>query len=167
MILPKLHINHDLEGRFYKVKAMKKLILKTASVIAFAALGLAAAPSQAHHAFAAEFDASKPITVKGAVTKVRYVNPHSWIYVDVKNPDGTVTNWGFEFGTPASIENAGLSKADFTPGKVITLQGFRSKNGGPFGHAVKTTLADGRSIGTGSAPDEPGATKKPAGNGAY
>jgi len=140
---------------------MKKLIAKT--VIAFAALGLVAPPSQAHHAFAAEFDAAKPVKVTGAVTKVRYVNPHSWIYVDVKSADGTVTNWGFEFGTPASIENAGLSKQDFHPGAVITLQGFRSKNGGTFGHATKTTLADGRSIGTGSAPDEPGATARPAG----
>jgi len=140
------------------------LILKAAAVMAFATLGLAATPSQAHHAFAAEFDATKPVKVTGTVTKLRFVNPHSWIYVDVKNADGTVTNWGFEFGTPASLENAGLTKDDFRPGVVITLAGYRSKNGGNFGHATKTTLANGRSIGTGSAPDEPG---KPAGNGAY
>jgi hypothetical protein len=134
---------------------MKKLIANTATVIAAATLGLGASPSQAHHAFAAEFDAAKPVKVTGTVTKLRFVNPHSWIFIDVKNADGTVTNWGFEFGTPASLDNAGLTKQDFRPGVVITLAGFRSKNGGPFGHATKTTLADGRSIGTGSAPDEP------------
>lgn len=131
---------------------MKKI---TGITIAVGALALATSASQAHHAFAAEFDAAKPVKVTGTVTKLRFVNPHSWIFVDVKNSDGTVTNWGFEFGTPASLENAGLTKQDFHPGVVITLQGFRSKNGGPFGHATKTTLADGRSIGTGSAPDEP------------
>jgi hypothetical protein len=134
---------------------MKKLIAKTATAIAVAALGLVASPSQAHHAFAAEFDAAKPVKLTGTVTKLRFVNPHSWIFIDVKNADGTVTNWGFEFGTPASLDNAGLTKQDFRPGVVITLAGFRSKNGGPFGHATKTTLSDGRSIGTGSAPDEP------------
>lgn len=143
---------------------MKTLIANAATVIAVTSLGLASAPSRAHHAFAAEFDAAKPVTVKGTVTKLRFVNPHSWIYLDVKGADGAVTNWGFEFGTPSALENAGLSKQDFHPGVVITLAGYRSKNGGPFGHATQVRLADGRTLKTGSAPDEPGA--KPAGNGA-
>jgi len=137
---------------------MKQSIIKGAAIIAVASLGLAGSPAQAHHAFAAEFDAAKPVKVTGTVTKLRFVNPHSWIFIDVKGADGTVTNWGFEFGTPASLDNAGLTKQDFRPGVVITLAGFRSKNGGPFGHATKTTLADGRSVGTGSAPDEPTVT---------
>lgn len=141
---------------------MNKHIVRTAGIVALATLGLATVPAQAHHAFAAEFDASRPVKVTGTVTKLRLVNPHSWIFIDVKNPNGSVTNWGFEFGTPSGLENAGLTKADFAPGKVITLSGFQAKSGGAFGHSTLATLPDGRSLKTGSAPDEPGA-KKPAG----
>jgi hypothetical protein len=72
----------------------------------------------AHHAFAAEFDSKKPVTVEGVVTKARFVNPHSWLYLDVKNKDGTTTNWGFEFGTPSSLRNNGLTKDDFQAGAL-------------------------------------------------
>jgi hypothetical protein len=123
------------------------------------ALGLAAAAvpfaSQAHHAFAAEFDAAKPVKLQGVITKVRFVNPHSWIYLDVKNPDGTVANWGLEFGTPSSLETAGLTKEDVHPGAVVTIAGFKAKNGGNFGYSVQVTLPGGRTVHTGSAPDAP------------
>jgi hypothetical protein len=118
------------------------------------ALGLAG-HAVAHHAFAAEFDSKKPVTVEGVVTKARFVNPHSWLYVDVKNKDGTVTNWGFEFGTPSSLRNNGLTKEDLPPGAPVKVDGFRAKNGGAFGYSTTLTLAGGRKVQTGSAPDAP------------
>jgi hypothetical protein len=117
-------------------------------------MGLAS-HSQAHHAFAAEFDSKKPVTVEGVVTKARFVNPHSWVYLDVKNKDGTVTNWGFEFGTPNSLRTNGLTRDDVHVGTPIRIDGYRAKNGGPYGHSAILTLAGGRKVQTGSAPDVP------------
>lgn len=119
--------------------------------------GLLAVPgaSLAHHAFAAEFDAAKPVILQGTVTKARFVNPHSWIYLDVKDKAGAVTNWGFEFGTPSSLRTNGLDKENVAPGTVIRIAGYRAKNGGPFGYATVITLPDGRKVQTGSAPDAP------------
>ena len=131
-------------------------LFKKVSIVALALTSVAAPyAAQAHHAFAAEFDAAKPISLDGTVTRVRFVNPHSWIWLDVKNPDGSVTNWGLEFGTPSSLENAGLSRSDVAPGTHVKIAGFRSKNGGPFGYSVQATLPNGRVIKTGSAPDAP------------
>lgn len=122
-----------------------------------ASVGFAGAV-QAHHAFAAEFDSKKPVTVQGVVTKARFVNPHSWLYLDVKNRDGSVTNWGFEFGTPSSLRNNGLNKEDLRVGTPITVDGFRAKNGGPYGYSTTLTFAGGRKVRTGGAPDAPTAT---------
>lgn len=126
-----------------------------AGVSAAAAAMTIAAPSIAHHAFAAEFDSSKPVSLDGVITKARFVNPHSWIYLDVKGRDGKVVNWGFEFGTPSSLRTKGLDKTDVAFGTRIHLNGFRAKNGGPFGYAVAIVLPDGRKVQTGSAPDAP------------
>lgn len=134
---------------------MKKLVRPAVAAGLVTAAALFASPSQAHHAFAAEFDAAKPVVLQGAVNKVRFVNPHSWIYVDVKAKDGTVSTWGFEFGTPSSLRNNGLTREDVEPGSTVTIQGFRAKNGGLFGYAVQVTLANGRKVSTGSAPDAP------------
>lgn len=112
--------------------------------------------AQAHHAFSAEFDAEKPVEVKGVVTKFELVNPHSWLYVDVKQPDGSVANWGFEFGAPFSLKEKGISKKTLTANTEVSIQGFRAKNGKNFGYAVTTTLPDGRSVKTGGAQDAPG-----------
>jgi hypothetical protein len=130
-----------------------------------AAIGLigvfaGATPAIAHHAFSAEFDAKQPIEIKGTVTKLELVNPHSWLYLDVKNADGTVSNWGFEFGAPFSLKEKGITKATLAAGTQITINGFRSKSGKDFGYAVTTTLEDGRSFQTGGAQDAP--TAKPA-----
>jgi Family of unknown function (DUF6152) len=115
------------------------------------------APSNAHHAFAAEFDAEQPIDLQGVVTKVKWVNPHSWLYFDVKAPDGTVTNWGVEFGNPNALASKGLKKADLPVGIAVHVKGYRSKNGGPYGYSVTVTLPDGRTFQTGGAQDSPGA----------
>ena len=112
---------------------------------------------EAHHAFAAEFDADKPIDLNGTVTKVKWVNPHSWLYFDVKAADGTVTNWGVEFGTPNALARKGLAKTDLPIGTPVHVKGYRSKNGGAFGYSVTLTLPDGRSFQTGGAQDTPGA----------
>lgn len=130
--------------------------LAVLAVVGAATLAVSA-PAIAHHAFAAEFDAAQPLEIKGVVTKFKLVNPHSWLYLDVKGPDGTVTNWGVEFGAPNALAERGLSKADVKPGDVITIKGYRSKNGGPFGYSVFATLSDGRVIQTGGAQDAPSA----------
>lgn len=126
-----------------------------ASAVILAAALSATTPSHAHHAFAAEFDSSKPVVLDGAVTKVHFVNPHSWIYIDVKNKDGSVTNWGFEFGTPTSLRNSGVTRAEVRPGTPIRLAGYKAKNGGPFGYATTVLFPGGRQVRTGSAPDAP------------
>ena len=126
---------------------------------AIACLGLVAAvPALAHHAFAAEYDGDKPIDLAGVVTKARWVNPHSWLYFDVKGTDGTVTNWGVEMGAPNALAGKGLLKTDLQPGAEIHVQGYRAKNGGPYGYAVTVTLHDGRSFQTGGAQDVPQAS---------
>jgi hypothetical protein len=130
-------------------------------VVACLALVAGALPALAHHAFAAEYDGEKPIDLAGVVTKARWVNPHSWLYFDVKGTDG-VTNWGVEMGAPNALAGKGLLKTDLQPGAEIHVKGYRAKNGGPFGYAVTVTLQDGRSFQTGGAQDvpQPGAAPK-------
>ena len=117
----------------------------------------AAATVSAHHAFAAEFDADRPLDVKGVVTKSKWVNPHSWLFFDVKAADGKVTNWGVEFGAPNALANKGLAKTDLKVGDEVQVKGYRSKNGEAFGYSVFVTLADGRTFQTGGAQDAPAA----------
>jgi hypothetical protein len=136
--------------RNYKVLGLAALIV--------AAAGLPSS-SQAHHAFAAEFDNEKPLFLEGTVTKINMVNPHSWLYLDVKNKDGTTTNWGVEFGTPNTLRLNGLSRDDFRPGTPVRIDGYVAKNGGPYGYSQAVTLQDGRRVKTGSAPDAPSLTK--------
>jgi len=131
-------------------------VLRTLGIGAALAL-LVAGRASAHHAFAAEFDSAKPLDVTGVVTRARWVNPHSWLYFDVKNADGTVTNWGVEFGTPNALAGKGLSKEDVKIGAQVRIKGYRAKNGGHFGYSVTLTLADGRTFQTGGAQDGPGA----------
>jgi len=119
--------------------------LRFASLVALTTIASGAmTPTLAHHAFSAEFDAQQPIEIKGVVTKTKWVNPHSWIYLDVKGVDGTVTNWGFEFGTPNSLQRIGLTKASLPVGAEVLIKGYHSRNGQPFGYTLSaTTLADG------------------------
>ena len=120
-------------------------------------LAVMAPPAHAHHAFSAEFDAEQPIELKGVVTKLELVNPHSWLYLDVKQPDGSAKNWGLEFGAPFSLKQKGITKASLPVGSEVTIQGYRAKNGKEFGYAVTTVLSDGRSVKTGGAQDAPDA----------
>jgi len=135
---------------------MKKSSLSAVAsgILALAGIGYAV-PSQAHHSFATEFDSHKPLVLEGTVTKIRWVNPHSWIYIDVKNPDGSVTNWGLEFGTPLSLTTKGITRSQVSAGTHVRLAGFRAKNGGAFGYAATVAFADGRTVQIGGAPDAP------------
>jgi hypothetical protein len=114
---------------------------------------LGAKPAKAHHAFAATFDTSKPVTVKGVITKVELINPHSWFWMDVTSPDGTVVNWGFEGGSPNSLIRHGVTKNSVPVGTVLMVQGYQSKAFEHKGVGVNMTFPDGRKfLFGGSAP---------------
>lgn len=134
------------------LSSAQKIFAYFISITGIASISLSA---HAHHAFSAEFDAQKPIEVKGTITQARWVNPHSWIYIDVKNSDGTVSNWGFEFGAPFSLKQKGLTKTTLPVGTEISLKGYRSKNGENYGYSTSITLADGTAFQTGGAQDAP------------
>jgi|SRR5690606_20610227 len=121
---------------------------------AVAALALSA-PSVAHHSFSSEFDATRPVAVEGNITKVRIVNPHGWLFLDVKNPDGSKTNWGFEFGSPAALKARALNREELKVGSKIKISGYRARNTGPYGYAQTAELSDGRTFKVGGAPDAP------------
>jgi hypothetical protein len=131
------------------IKSPLAVLLVSASLLSVSA------PARAHHAFSAEFDATQPLEVKGVVTKFELVNPHSWVYVDVVGSDGKVTNWGFEFGAPYSLKEKGIVKSTLAAGTSIAVKAYKAKSGKDFAYAVKTQLADGRSVSTGGAADAP------------
>ena len=131
-----------------------RFILFAAAALSAASVG-STVPGVAHHAFASEFDSSRPIVLSGTITRARFVNPHSWIYLDVRDSAGNITNWGFEFGTPSSLRSNGLTRDRIVPGTRVRIAGFRAKNNGPFGYSTTLQLADGTSFQTGSAPDAP------------
>jgi len=114
-----------------------------------------AAPVWAHHAFAAEFDAQKPVKLKGTVAKVEFINPHSWIHMDVKDADGKVTRWMVEGGSPNALFRRGVTKDALPQVTEISVDGYQAKDGSNRANGRDITFADGRKLFVGgSNPDE-------------
>ena len=103
-------------------------------------------PAWAHHSFSAVFDADSPVEAKGTVTEVVWRNPHAWIYVDVEGEDGTVANWGFEIGSPNGLTRSGWSRNTVKVGDVISVSGYRARDGTNRANVASITLADGREL---------------------
>jgi hypothetical protein len=129
-------------------------------IISFIALALilaAAAPTWAHHSFSAEYDAKQPVKLTGAVTKVEWMNPHVYFYIDVKDEQsGKITNWAFEMGAPAVIQRNGWTRNSMKIGDLVIVEGSRAKSGQPHGNARSVTLAaSGKKLGAGSSEGQP------------
>ena len=114
--------------------------IKAAIVVVGVSLLLAVRPVVAHHAFAAEFDADKPITLTGAVTTVEWTNPHVWFYIDVTDETGQVTNWGLEMWSPNGLMRAGWARTSMKVGDVVTVEGSRARDGSNHGNARAVIL---------------------------
>jgi hypothetical protein len=112
---------------------------------------LTTAPLVAHHAFNAEFDAKRPVKFKGTVTKMVWVNPHAWIYVDVKKADGSVEEWMVEAGTPNTLLRRGLTRQSLPAGTEITVDGYQSKDGSLRANGRDLTLPNGQTLFIGSS----------------
>jgi hypothetical protein len=135
--------------------------MKLRLTLALCVAAAAALPALAHHSFAAEFDDKKPIKLVGKVTKVEFINPHSWILIDVKNADGSVTNWGVEGGSPNALYRQGFTRDALPVGSEIVVDGYRSKDGSNRAVGKDLTFTDGKRLFLGgSAPGASGEDEK-------
>ena len=135
------------------------------TMLGLAGLLAAVAPAWAHHAFAAEFDAQRPVKLKGTVAKVEFINPHSWIHIDVKTPDGKVERWMIEGGAPNALLRRGWNKQSLPEGTEIIVEGFQAKDGSNRANGRDITFPDGKKLfvgssGTGAPLDGRDATEK-------
>jgi len=142
---------------------------KLVGLMAFGCLVLSAVPMVAHHAFSAEFDATKPLKLEGPITEVEWINPHTWIHISVKSNDGKGEEWMIEGGTPNTLLRRGFSEDSLKVGTVIKIDGYQAKDGTNKANGRDLTLPDGRKLfmgtsGTG-APEGTEDPAKPAGRG--
>lgn len=126
------------------------------TVVAGALLAAFAAPSGAHHAFAANFDANKPIRFEAVITKMEWINPHVWIHVDARMPDGSVEQWMIEAGSPSMLFRQGLNKNSITAGMEVIVEGYQARNGSRRANGRDITLPDGTNLFLSGAGDGPG-----------
>ena len=131
----------------------KKLVIGSLSAVVGIGLGLAgtAAPIEAHHAFAAEFDADRPVDFSGTVTRVEWVNPHVWIHIDVELDDGSTQEWAFEGGTPNVLFRRGFTRRSLLPGTEVNVDGYQAKDGTNRANGRDITLPDGTRLFLGSS----------------
>jgi len=127
--------------------------MKNPLCFAFLVLLAIGMPLFAHHSFAAEFDDQKPVKMTGVITKVEWQNPHIWFYLDVKNADGTTTNWGFAGGAPGQLMRRGITKDQLKIGETVVVEGFRSKDGSNNASGGRLTFPDGRMVLTAGSQD--------------
>ena len=133
--------------------------MRTKIAVVVSSLGLLsiAVPAPAHHAFAAEFNASKPVLIEGTITRVRWINPHAWFDIEVKRPDGTVEHWMIEGGTPSTLARRGIRRDVLPVGTAVVVKGFQANDGTNKANGQELRFADGRSLFMGSegtgAPD--------------
>jgi len=135
---------------------------KVAALVVGVGMLLAAVPVWAHHAFVAEFDANKPVKLRGTITKMEWINPHSWVHIDVKDPDGKVTSWMVEGGPPNALFRRGFTKEAMPVGAEILVQGYQALDGSKRANGRDITFADGRKLFLGSSgPGAPNDGKDP------
>jgi hypothetical protein len=122
-------------------------------MLSFVVVGTLSLPAavHAHHAFAAEFDASKPFKIRGTVVKMEWINPHTWLHLDVKRPDGKIERWMIEGGPPNALYRRGFTQNSIPRGVELVVEGFRAKDGSLRGNGRELTLADGRRLFVGSS----------------
>ena len=127
--------------------------MKLAMLMCLISLVLAgwASAVSAHHAFAAEFDANKPVNFKGTITRMEWVNPHTWLHISVKNPNGTMENWAIEAGTPNVLFRRGFTKESLLPGTEIVVDGYRATAGSRRANGRDLTFTDGKKLFLGSS----------------
>ena len=130
------------------MKAIVTLLFATVLAMVLAT----ASPALAHHSFAAEYDDQKPLKITGTLTKVDWMNPHIWYYVDVKNPDGTVTSWAISGGAPGQLMRRGITKDLLVVGSEVNVEGFKAKDGSNNGFGQRVTYKDGRNVFTATDP---------------
>jgi len=126
------------------------MVRKFGFVAAAVGISILTFPLLAHHAFTAEFDTKKPVKLRGIVARVEMVNPHSWIYIDVKNDDGTTAQWMLEAGSPNVLVRRGFTKGSLPKGTEVIFEGFQAKDGSYRANGRDITLPDGKKLFVGS-----------------